>query len=108
MELGHIILVSLDGKPLRNSGRMLLQVMSEERPAGFQTEEQGKGVKRIVDIGRDPWLFKDLGGTVQLKRKDAPSLKVLALDFNGYPVNTIGSADTIQLHPDTLYYLLTR
>ena len=38
LELGHIVAVSLDGQPLATSRKILLQVMSEEKPTGFRTE----------------------------------------------------------------------
>jgi hypothetical protein len=108
MELGHIVVVSLDGQPLRTSRRILLQVMSEEKATGFQTEPAGEGVKRILSIGTDPWLVKELHGTVSLKRSDADQLKVTSLDFNGYPVTASGTAKTVKLQPGTVYYLISK
>ncbi len=108
LELGHIVVVALDGRPLRSSDKMLLQVMSEEQPSGFQSEPAGEGVRRIVNIGTNPWRVKTLSGTLRFKRPDAARLKVTALDFNGYPDTAAGSAETISLRPTTLYYLVTR
>ena len=108
LELGHIVVVSLDGQPLRSSARMLLQVMSEEKGTAFQAEPAGDGVQRIQNIGTDPWLVRDLNGMVSLKRPDAETLKVTALDLNGYPGTVIGSAKTISLQPATVYYLISR
>jgi hypothetical protein len=108
MELGHIVAVSLDDQPLAQSGKILLQVMSEEKASGFQTETVGEGVKRITNIGTDPWQVKELNGTVRFKRADAAQLKVTALDFNGYPTGACGSAQQLKLQPATLYYLVSR
>lgn len=108
LDLGHIIAVSLDGKPLGTSGKILLQVMSEDEPTGFRAEPIGNGLQRIAEIGGDPWLVKNLSGTVKFKRSDAAELKVTPLDFNGYPRKPIGSATEIKLSPDTVYYLITR
>jgi hypothetical protein len=108
MELGHIVAVSLDDQPLAQSGKILLQVMSEEKASGFQTETVSEGVKRITNIGTDPWRVKELNGTVQFKRTDAAQLKVTALDFNGYAIRACGSGNQIKLQPATLYYLITR
>jgi hypothetical protein len=108
MELGHIVAVSLDDQPLARSGKILLQVMSEEKASGFQTEAADEGVRRILNIGTDPWLVKALQGTVRFKRPDAAQLKVIALDFNGYPAATRGSAQQLQLEPATVYYLISR
>ena len=106
LELGHIVAVALDGKPLAHSQKILLQVMSEERATGFRTEDAGNGQHRIIDIGRDPWLVKELTGTVRLKRPDAARLKVTALDFNGYPVKGVGTAAEIKLRGATVYYVI--
>ena len=108
MALGHIIAVSLDDRPLATSGRILLQVMSEEKASDFQTEAVSEGVKRIVNIGNDPWLIKQLEGTVRFKRPDAGKLKATALDVNGYPTETVGTAEKLTLRPATLYYLISQ
>jgi hypothetical protein len=108
MPLGHIIVVSLDDEPLASSRRMLLQVMSEEKATNFQTEPAGAGARRITNIGQDPWLVKELSGTMKFKRADAGELKVTALDFSGYPAKQLGSAAEIELQSATLYYLISR
>jgi len=106
MALGHIIIVALDNQPLSRSRKMLLQVMSEEKTTDFQTESAGPGLQRILNIGKDPWLFKRLEGAVKLKRSDATRLDVTALDFNGYPAGKSGTADNISLKPSALYYVI--
>jgi hypothetical protein len=106
MPLGHIVAVALDGRPLAKSQKILLQVMSEEKASGFRTEPVGDGAMRIVDIGQDPWLVKELQGSVRFKRADAARLKVTVLDFNGYPQDAVGTAAEITLRPQTMYYLV--
>jgi hypothetical protein len=108
LDLGHIIVVSLDDKPLATSARILVQAMTEEQASGFKTQDAGKGLKKILSIGRDPWMIREIRGTLQLKRPDAASLKVTALDLNGYPIKQIGTAAEIKLLPDTLYYLISK
>ena len=98
--------MSLDGKPLATSRRILLQVMSEEKATGFRTEPAPGGDKRIVSIGHDPWLVKEIDGVVKFKRADASRLKVTALDFNGDPGKSVGTASEIRLAPSTIYYLI--
>jgi hypothetical protein len=107
LDLAHIVAVALDDRPLATSQRILLQVMSEERASGFETETVSATVKRIKNIGRDPWQVKNLAGTVAFKRADAGRLKVTALDFNGRPTGDAGPATGIQLKPATIYYLVT-
>ena len=108
MQLGHIVAVSLDDQPLARSGKILLQVMSEEQSSGYQAEPAGEGIKRILNIGTDPWQVKELRGTIRFKRADAAKLKVTALDFNGYPAGPCGPASELKLQPATLYYLVSR
>jgi hypothetical protein len=107
MELGHIVAVSLDNQPLRMSSKILLQVMSEEKASDYQTETVSPGVKRISNIGVDPWMVKELKGIVSFKRPDASRLSVTSLDFNGYPSSRLCAADSITLQPSTVYYLVT-
>jgi hypothetical protein len=106
MELGHIVAVSLDDQPLARSRKILLQVMSEERASGFQADTVSEGVKRVTNIGTNPWQVKELNGTVRFKRPDAAQLNVTALDFNGYPASACDSARDIRLRPTTLYYFI--
>jgi len=106
LDLAHVIAVSLDDQPLATSQKILLQVMSEEQASGFATEAVDATTKRITDIGHDPWQVKTLHGSVALKRADARRLKVTALDFNGQPRGTAGTAHEIKLQPATLYYVI--
>ncbi|MBV8781219.1 MAG: hypothetical protein JO353_07460, partial [Phycisphaerae bacterium] len=110
LDLAHVIAVALDDQPLAKSSHILLQVMSEERTSGFTTMTADNGRKRIVDIGHDPWLVKQLAGTVQFNRGDAGRLKVTALDGNGYPMSGKNpqTADHVTLEPDVIYYSISR
>jgi hypothetical protein len=109
LEVGAIVLVALDREPIATSKRLLLQVMSEEKATGFETEDSGKGIKRITALGVDPWLVREMSGRVSFKRADAASLKVLPLDLNGYPVGvSSGDAREISLQPRTVYYLIEK
>ena len=104
LDNAHIVLVSLDSEPLSKSRRMLLQAMSEEQATGFATEDAGNGVKKITNIGRDPWLVKKLQGSVKFKG----ALQIQPLDLNGYPKSAGLRRAGLQLNPETIYYLLTR
>lgn len=106
MEAAEIVAVSLDGKPLAASAKILLQVMSEEKPTNFATKAAGKGLLEITSLGSDPWLVRKFEGSVKLKRADAAALEVTPLDANGQPSAEAGSAERIDLRPDTAYYLI--
>lgn len=107
LEYGSVLLVALDDKPVAQSARMLLQVMSEEQNYGW--DAPGTGLREIKSIGGPPIVVKELAGTVRLKRPDAARLTVTALDPNGYPVRKLtGGAAAITLNPRTVYYLIER
>jgi hypothetical protein len=100
----HIVLVALDGKPLAESSRMLLQVMSEETSTGFATENAGNGLQRITNIGRDPWRVKAFEGLVRFKN----SVIIQPLDLNGYAQGAASTGAELKVAPDTVYYLVKR
>jgi hypothetical protein len=106
MDYGCVVLISLDGKPIAESGKLLLQVMSQDSVYGFETT--GDDVKTIVSTGSAPLVVKKLAGTVTLKRSDAANLKITALDFNGYSKQVLPKGARIELAPDVLYYLIER
>lgn len=106
LDLAAVVVVSLDGKPLENSSRMLLQVMTEERPSEFAEVPAGNGLFRITSLGKNPWMIRNATGTVAMRRADAKSLKVTALDPNGLAKEACGSAENIRLRPETVYYLI--
>ncbi|HND54306.1 MAG TPA: hypothetical protein PLV92_17970, partial [Pirellulaceae bacterium] len=111
LDLIHIIAVSLDGRPLTQSRKLLLQVMTEEQTTNFRTEPAGSGVKKIVSIGENPWLAREIRGTVRFTRPGAERLKVTPLDHAGYPTGDAKSpplvARELTLQPTTMYYLVT-
>jgi hypothetical protein len=107
LDLIHIIAVPLDGEPLAKSGRILLQVMSEERTSGFATEGIADGRLKITEIGKNPWQVRPCVGTVKFTRSDAASLKVRRLDHSGRIDSEHGTADSIVLNSTTLYYLIS-
>ncbi len=106
LENAHIILVSLDNAPLARSRKMLLQAMSEDRATGFTTEDAGNGLRRITDIGRDPWQVSRLQGMVRFK--SGGGLQIQPLDFNGYPKGESIAGGELTLAPETIYYLVSR
>jgi len=117
-EYGAVMVVSLDSHPLKESAKILVQVMTEEKFTGWKTAparvelEKGKGqvdCQRIVSTGGAPMLVRSFKGTVTLKRADAGELKVTALDANGYALRDLpGGAAPLTLLPDCMYYIITQ
>lgn len=106
LDLAAIVLVSLDGQPLATSKKMLLQVMTEEKPLDFRAEETAPGIWRITNIGTDPWLFRSPAGTITLKHADSSRLVIQPLDTNGYASGSPLSGPKLELLPSTAYYLI--
>lgn len=108
MDLATIVAVSLDGHPLSTSGKILLQVMTEEKNSGFKTQPLAGNTLRIENIGHDPYLVKQASGIVRFKRPDGASLKVSSLDSSGQVQSRLGNAAEISLQPAIFYYLIER
>jgi hypothetical protein len=106
LDLGAIVVVAMDGQSLAKSKKMLLQAMSEEKPTGFKTEHVSEQMQKIVSIGKDPWMVRNLEGKIWCKRPDAKKLSVTPLRLDGTPLEPHGNADVIQLRQDTIYYLI--
>jgi hypothetical protein len=116
-DYGAVVLVPLDDRPLTESQRILLQVMTEEKPYNWQAKPVRTSMRKnspevdaleITNLGTAPLVVREIEGRIALKRDDAAELKVTALDFNGYPRAEAGTADAIKLLPDTVYYLLSK
>lgn len=103
-DLMHVILVSLDGNPISTSSRMLLQVMSEERPTGRETTALADGRLQITQLGTDPWQVREFQGHVSLPGGN--TYQVQPLDALGYPAGDVKKLSEIPLEAETLYYLI--
>ena len=105
---GSVALVSLDGRPLRTSRRMLLQVMTEDANHGWATS--GGAWTTITSLGGPPVVVREISGRVSITRPDAGKLGATALDFNGRRRATMSrptkAALLIDLLPDCLHYLV--
>ncbi|MCE9584627.1 MAG: hypothetical protein K8T20_19220 [Planctomycetes bacterium] len=75
---GCVIVVSLDGKPLANSAKVLVQAFTQEKTYGFKVDGSG----RIEDFGTGPINIENVEASVTFKGT-APR-KATALDEHGY------------------------
>ncbi len=110
-DYGCVMLVSLDGAPISSSGRMLLQVMTDETNYGWETKASGELVE-IVDVGAPPINVRKIAGRVSIRRPDASAIEVTPLDPNGYRLGrdidptVLDGSLALNLEPDVLYYYL--
>jgi hypothetical protein len=113
-----IVVVSLDGKPVKDSGKVLVQVGTTCRPTGWKVvptgvKYDGKQVPawRILSVGSLPFQVENADGTVTVTN---PALtKATLLDVNGMPTLTpvefthSGGKATVKLPANTMYLLLS-
>lgn len=111
-EYATVMAVAMDGRPLAESERVLLQCGTIQRPTGWRTEPvEGEEAKlRIVNTGHAPMRVQSLRGRFALANPGLATARVL--DLNGYAVGTLPlerTADGIRgdLPAEALYILLT-
>ncbi|HLK55447.1 MAG TPA: hypothetical protein VKU00_02730 [Chthonomonadaceae bacterium] len=117
-DYASVLVVSMDGLPLRTSKKVLVQVGTVARPTGWQDKEatwksgDGKQTftgREIVATGRNPWQVLNTEVTLTVKN---PGLKTATLlDANGEAVRTVpvtleGGSLTLKLPANTLYLVL--
>jgi hypothetical protein len=113
---GAVTVVSMDGKPIAESTKVLVQAATVARPQGWQVkgeqfDNDGAAVEgyRIVDAGKMPWRMEKAQGTVMLR--NGILRKGTVLDPNGM---AHGAAEmrsesgrlTLTLPEDALYIML--
>jgi hypothetical protein len=81
-EYGSVTVTSLDGADIVDSGLILIQAMTEDRPYGFRSES-GK----ITNLGSAPFGVREIDASVQLPAR-ARSCEAVVLDENGYDTGT--------------------
>ena len=107
-----VLAVAMDDLPISSSKRVLVQVGTTERPAGWKTravEFKGRPAEEVVDYGHAPWMI--LRSHVSLSIKNPNLSKARVLDPNGMPLTVIalensGSERTFSFPADALYAIL--
>ncbi len=109
-EYGNVLVVALDGKPISQSSRVLVQTGTEDVPFGYATEPAGEGFQKITNLGGYPSNVRKVAGTVTVAN---PKLtKATVLNGNGDrtdrqgDLQANGEAVTLTLPADSLYTLL--
>ena len=106
-DYGSVLVVSLDGKPLKHSAKVLIQAGTWDTPQGFETEPVGE-YEKINKLGGFPLNVRRIKAKVIL-----PSGKqATVLDENGYPskrkakTTSAGGKLTVTLPQDSLYTVI--
>ena len=112
-----IVIVPLDGKPIRQSGKLLIQIGTTTRPKGWSVvptrariDGQQSDCFRIVSGGKMPWQVENADATITVANERLT--KAVLLDINGMatdtpvPVKAAGGKLTVELPPNTIYVVL--
>ncbi|MEK7476827.1 MAG: hypothetical protein AAB152_14490 [Candidatus Coatesbacteria bacterium] len=112
-EYATVCAISLDGRPLAESRRILVQAMTVERPLGFKASGGLDG--RIDDVGRYPMGVELIRATVTLRLTGGGVPVVTALDEHGYRREGVpvqggldGAPATFRLDAKAVYHVLER
>ena len=107
-----VLVVAMDNQPLKNSGKILVQVGTTERPLGWKTKPasvSGRAGEEVVSFGHAPWMIVRADVEITIAN---PALKTArALDANGMPVQAISlkslaGRKTFKFPPQALYVVL--
>jgi len=108
--------VSIDEKPIRESGRLLVQTGTtyrptdwEQEPATYEREGDTLSGFTILNTGKMPWLAQPT--MVELTVMNPGITKAVLLDLAGYPVRELNlkrKSDrvVVELPPESLYVVL--
>lgn len=109
-----VLAVALDGAPMDRSRRILIQVMTTDRPAGFRAGGGADG--EIQAAGGSPWTVERIRCRLTLRGGGWSSAVVRALDPRGIPLDVQpkpavaadGFSLTFVAEPMGIVHLVTR
>jgi len=114
-----IVVVALDGKPIKESGKVLVQVGTTCRPTGWSavaTRVKAEGLQtdafRIITPGKAPWQVENTDAAVSVS--NAGLTKAVLLDVNGMATDTTvqmtraNDKVTVMLPANAMYLVLSR
>ena len=107
-----VLVVSMDDKPLKSSGKVLVQVGTTERPTGWATKAvkiDGRAGEKVVSFGKAPWQI--VTGDVTVSIRNAGLGKARVLDANGMavadiPLQNSAAGKAFTFPADALYVVL--
>jgi hypothetical protein len=111
---GAVLAISLDGLPLAQSGKVLIQAATVEKPYRFATQPAtilSQPAQRITDLGTVPFNMQLIDGEVQMAGFSGASATYL--DANGYSLDSpvhydVGDDLVVRLPFNALYTVVTR
>jgi len=112
IDYATVLVVALDNKPLRESGKILVQVGTTERPMGWKTQPAmlaERAGQQVVSFGHAPWMIVRADVTLTLGNPHLKTARVL--DPNGMPLKTVplensGDRQSFKFPEDSLYVIV--
>ncbi len=87
---GSILVTSLDGRSLSESGHILIQTVADERNTGFKTEPVRRSeFLKIADPGAAPLIARSFSGSILFKNRSPKGWKAHVIDSNSYTVKEL-------------------
>ena len=110
-DYAHVVVVSLDGKPIADSGRLLAQCVTAARPTDWQVQVSEDGARQIENLGHSPWRIERTQATVEVA--NATLTSAVALDTMGRATAPITLRRTdggvaFEFPADAFYVILSR
>jgi hypothetical protein len=108
-EFAVVVVTALDGKPIPQSGRLLITTTARAENTGMT---YGPGRKTATNAGRAPILMESVVGTIRLTIEGSPtSVEVQPLDSVGRPIGALAAdvkenALTMPLISGAFWYLV--
>ena len=107
-----ILAVSLDGKDLKQSSKILIQIGTTERPTNWETKPAKVGKadgEEIVNFGKAPWQIVETDASVVIANANLKTAHVL--DANGMkvrdiPLDDVNGKKEIKLPKDAMYVVV--
>lgn len=111
-----VLVVAMDDRPLGESGKVLVQVGTVERPTGWKTRpatvkvgDESREGEKVVNFGTAPWQIVEADVTLSIA--NGSLTKATVLDPNGMPADEIALEDAdgmkrLSFPPDALYVVL--
>lgn len=106
-----VLAVAMDDKPLKESGKILVQVGTTERPAGWKTKPatvNNRAAEEVVSFGHAPWMIVNADVSISVSNSTLKTARVL--DANGMAVRDIpleNSAGRVSFKfPDDALYVV--
>lgn len=122
-ELGHLtiesdasyaslLVVSMDGNPIKDSNRLLVQLGSVARPTNWKAlkvEHEGAPALEVVAFGSEPWQINSVDALLAVE--NSVIKRAMVLDANGiaveeFPIWRSESAVTLRTPQNALYIML--